>query len=318
MTVVGLLVAAGCAVGSAGGATTTHAPAAGGAGSAPSAAASTAASAASATSNSTASAAWPSGRATTAAAAGARPAAAPTARPAATGAPTARPFGGTATVGALFAGAVTGDHACSASVIHSPAHDLIVTAAHCVVGTGAGLQFVPGYVDGTGPYGTWATTAAFADPSWVSDQDPTADVVFLRVADRTVDGHRVGIEDVVGAQTLGTAPGAGERVTVDGYAAGSDDQPLTCTSTVELTGPYPTFGCGGFADGTSGGPWLSAGAGATPSELVGLIGGLHQGGCTDGVSYSSPFTGQTVQLWQRAGTGQDPDTLPAAGSSGCS
>lgn len=242
---------------------------------------------------------------------------APTAGPVASGPPTARSFAGTATVGALFAGAVTGAHACSASVVDSPARDLVVTAAHCVAGTGAGLQFVPGYVDGIEPHGAWAVVAAFADPSWLSDQDPTADVVFLQVGDRAVGSRRIGIEDVVGAETLGVAPAEGDRVTVDGYAAGIDDQALTCTSTVQLTGQYPTFGCGGFANGTSGGPWLGNGAGTTPTEIVGLIGGLHQGGCTDDVSYSAPFTGATVRLWQRAGAGLDPDTLPAAGSSGC-
>lgn len=231
------------------------------------------------------------------------------------GTPSATSFGGDPTVGALFSGGLDGGHSCSASVVDSPGADLVLTAAHCVAGTGAGLEFVPGYADGTAPHGVWAVTAAYADPSWLSAQDPAHDYAVLRIAHQMIDRRSLGVEDVVGAHSLGPAPAPGAPVTVDGYAAGADDLPVSCSSTVELTGAYPTFVCHGFVDGTSGGPWLQ-GAGAS-TQLVGVIGGLNQGGCTEGTSYSAPFDADTAALLQRAAAGLDPDTLPAAGTSGC-
>ncbi len=231
--------------------------------------------------------------------------------------PTAAVFAGVPAVGALFSGSVSAGHGCSASVVDSAARDLVVTAAHCVSGTGAGLLFVPGYVDGSTPHGAWSVRAAYADPSWLSSQDPRHDYVFLRVAARVVDGRSQELQDVVGADTLGLVPAEGDTVTVDGYGAGRGDRPIGCTAAVTLTGDYPTFVCAGFVDGTSGGPWLADGAGSTPSLLVGVVGGLHQGGCEDDTSYSAPFDGDTVAAWERAAAGGVSDSLPTAGPSGC-
>src|SRR5579862_7309346 len=77
-----------------------------------------------------------------------RPTARPrvTASPPITRPPVAAPFAGLPQVGVLLAGpSVHGNHFCSASVVHSPAGNVIATAAHCVSGTGAGLLFAPGY-----------------------------------------------------------------------------------------------------------------------------------------------------------------------------
>ena len=66
-------------------------------------------------------------------------------------------FSGTPAVGALFstsAGKLS-QHFCSASVINSPHGDLVITAAHCVTHTSGTVVFVPGYNNGTTPYGVW-------------------------------------------------------------------------------------------------------------------------------------------------------------------
>jgi V8-like Glu-specific endopeptidase len=91
-------------------------------------------------------------------------------------------------VGALFSTSEgrLGTHFCTASVVDSPAGDLLVTAAHCVAGYSgtapAGLAFVPGYDDGTAPYGVWTVTRIFVDSAWASTANPDDDVAFLAVA----------------------------------------------------------------------------------------------------------------------------------------
>ena len=237
------------------------------------------------------------------------------AAPRAAAAPVAQPVPSIPTVGALFVPSIAGlgpalglPHYCSASVVHSAGHDLVLTAAHCVFGTGFAIEFAPGYADGRAPYGTWAIRHVYLDPAWRQRQDPRADVAILQLAPR--GGRQV--EDVTGtAPALGTAPAAGSPVTVDGYVAGVRGRPITCTAPVYYTAGFPSFDCGGYADGVSGGPWLQGG------QVVGVIGGLHQGGCTPSTSYSAPFGASVAALLRRAEAGGRGDVAPFPGSDGC-
>ena len=68
--------------------------------------------------------------------------------------PTATDVGSIPTVGPLFFDGLANDHGCSADVIAAPSRDLVLTAAHCIEGTGAGITFAPGYLDGATPYGS--------------------------------------------------------------------------------------------------------------------------------------------------------------------
>lgn len=239
--------------------------------------------------------------------------------PAAQGAtPTATMVRSIPRVGAIFFPSVLGSsvrlglpHECSASVVHSPNHDLVLTAAHCIVGNGIGYDFVPGYHDGLAPFGIWSARHVYVDPAWIRSQDPQHDYAFLEMAPTFWRGALRRVEDVVGAYVLGTAPAAGTRVTVDGYVAGVNDRPITCTQTVYDTAGYPTFDCAGFANGTSGGPWLRG------PYVVGAIGGLHQGGCTPVTSYTSAFGPDILADWQRAASHATPDWVPIAGPDGC-
>ncbi len=141
---------------------------------------------------------------------GAVPAAAAPAAPP----PTAQTVTSIPTVGPLFVPSVVGlgpvlglPHFCSASVVHSATRDLVLTAAHCVFGTGLGFEFAPGYHDGISPYGVWTVERVYVDPAWTATQDPQHDVAVLEVAPRS--GRR--IEDRTGAATLAPAPAAGNR-----------------------------------------------------------------------------------------------------------
>ena len=236
---------------------------------------------------------------------------------AASGAATATPVD--VRVGAVYFPSVLGlnptlglPHICSASVVHSTGHDLVAIAAHCVYGNGTGYEFVPGYDKGAMPDGIWTVRAVYVDPAWKKGNDPHHDIAFLRIAPRSVHGHLVNIEDVTGAFTLGTAPAQGTDVTVTGYKLGTDDAPLVCHAPTTLTGTYPTVACTGFRDGTSGGPWVTA-----TSTLVGVIGGLHEGGCTPLINYSAPFDASTLALLARAEAGGPADSPLPPLSDGC-
>ena len=153
--------------------------------------------------------------------------------PVATPARGAQHFAGVATVGALFVpGAYPMLHTCTASVIKTKRGNVIMTAAHCVSGTGAGYKFAPGWRNGKAPYGVWDVTAAFGAPGWIDKQNPHRDFAFLTVADRTINGKSRTLQSVTGANRLGRTATAGDTVKVIGYGLGSKDEALRCTTHV--------------------------------------------------------------------------------------
>ncbi|MFJ4715465.1 trypsin-like serine peptidase [Streptomyces sp. NPDC088785] len=220
--------------------------------------------------------------------------------------PAAHPVETAPATGALFypsvLGAVPrlgGPHFCSAGIVHSPSRDLLVTAAHCVFGGGATIEFAPLLHDSELPGGVWSVTGVYIDPAWTRSFDPRHDVAFLRVAPQA--GKK--IEDVVPGAPLGT-PRAQQPVTVSGYPMGSRGRPLTCTAPLEDVDGYSGIHCAGFGSGTSGGTWLQDG------QLVGVIGGLEQGGCAPDVEYSTPFGDDVRTLFARATAGGRGDLAP--------
>lgn len=220
------------------------------------------------------------------------------------------------TVGPLFGSGLSSDHSCTASVVDTPTGNVIVTAAHCVTGTGIGTVFAPGYDAGATPYGSWIVTGTYVATGWLANQDPQDDYAFLTVAPSTTNVATAPVQSVVGGVALGLAPVSGATVTITGYATGSDDAPILCTTQVTFTDGYPSFTCGSYPGGTSGGPWMETTA-AGSVQLVGVIGGLNQGGCTNETSYSALFTPTIKALLQRAISGLAADDLPAPGSDSC-
>ena len=211
-------------------------------------------------------------------------------------------FAGTPAVGALFtmSKGKLGHHFCTASVISSPHGDLVITAAHCVSGT-SGIVFVPGYDRGAAPYGIWTVTKIYADRSWKSSSDPDDDVAFLRVSQ---PGSIVPIEDVTGAETLETGTPPRQLVEVIGYPD-SGNEPIVCRNwTREPMLEQLEFDCGGYTDGTSGGPFLASVNPLTgQGTVIGVIGGYEQGGLTPQVSYSSMFGANVAALYRLAVAG---------------
>jgi V8-like Glu-specific endopeptidase len=210
-------------------------------------------------------------------------------------------------VGALFSTSQgkLGTHFCTASVVSSPHGDLAITAAHCVTGAGvpSSIDFVPGYHSGTQPYGVWVVSKIYVDLAWNSTSSQDDDVAFLKLtpAGSSPSGSSTPIEDVTGAETLATKTTAKQMVEVIGYPDTSD-QPVACRNwTSEPIANQLEFDCGGYTDGTSGGPFLADVNPATGQGMVvGVIGGYDQGGFTPAVSYSSQFSANVASLYATA------------------
>jgi V8-like Glu-specific endopeptidase len=213
------------------------------------------------------------------------------------------PFAGTPSVGALFttSGGTTGSHFCTASVVESPAGNLLITAAHCMQGRSlspaGSVVFAPGYNDGDFPYGTWPVTAVYTDSQWQASQNPDDDIAFL-----TVGGPRSDIEQVTGAETLMVGQGP-QQVQVIGYP-GQTSEPISCTAPARAFGASQlVFNCDNFTNGTSGGPFLEGTGTGGDGFVIGVIGGYQQGGDTANVSYSVRFTSALLSLYKTATAG---------------
>ncbi|MFJ2608003.1 trypsin-like peptidase domain-containing protein [Streptomyces sp. NPDC091279] len=200
-----------------------------------------------------------------------------------------------ARVGALFgkgrADKLPGGHFCTASVVHSPHRNLVVTAAHCLDGDdgGKGALFVPAYRNGRAPYGVWTVRRVFLPDGWAKGQDEDSDVAFAVLADR--DGK--GVEDFVGGNRFvtGTTTGA-TAVTITGYP-NSREVPISCTNKpVAHSSTQQRVDCPDFPGGTSGSPWVNG-----DGSVVGVLGGHEQGGSTDDISYSVVLGTEAKELY---------------------
>lgn len=221
-------------------------------------------------------------------------------------------------VGPLFSAGLSAPHGCTAAVVDTPARNVIVTAAHCVVGSGTGLVFAPGYDEGTAPYGTWVVQRAYLPRNWVASGDPDLDYAFLVVAPSSTNARSLPVQAVVGGNLLGHTPATDQRVTVVGYVAGIDDDPVICSAKVYRTRGYPSVDCPGYASGTSGGPWLADYDPATRTGTISaVIGGPDHGGCTDDTSYSSTFGAAVQALLRRTLSGAAADVGGPPLPNGC-
>jgi V8-like Glu-specific endopeptidase len=213
-----------------------------------------------------------------------------------------------AAVGALFTlgpGDQLGGHFCTASVVASPSGDLILTAAHCISGHSAGtVAFVPGFSGGREPYGVWIVTQVFVDHNWQSSLDPDDDFALLTVSR---PGSKQRLQDLTGAETIGINVLAGAPVTVDGYPSSQNTQ-ISCKNIALAFSPTQfQFDCGGYYDGTSGGPFLiGVSSGTGLGTVIGVIGGYEQGGDTPSVSYAARFGTNMAALYQTAAAASAP------------
>jgi hypothetical protein len=209
-------------------------------------------------------------------------------------------------VGAVFLGGRT-LHVCSGAVLDTPAGDLVLTAAHCLV-DGVDAYFVPDFGDDSDDDDFWSVDAVYLDPRWVTSQDPLADFAIMRVSR---DGAGSVEARTGGGLTLGTVPRVDTEVTVHGYAFGFGGDQLGCRARSTMHGEFPELPCAGLVDGTSGSPWMSG------DTVTGVVGGLDGGGCEENVSYSPPFGDAVRRVLARAQQGGPGDAAPSVFDDDC-
>jgi V8-like Glu-specific endopeptidase len=205
-------------------------------------------------------------------------------------------------VGALFASDSSGDHFCTASVVDSPAGNVLITAAHCINSGSGGpnrsnIVFIPDYANGDSPDGVWTPERYVLDPRWVNGADPDLDVAFIVL--KPLNGKN--IQDVLGANTIEFNAGFKHLVRVTGYPS-SADAPISCENwTSEQSQTQLKFACQDFTGGTSGSPFVTDFNPFTRTgTIVGVIGGYQQGGDTAAVSYSAYLDDDIQKLYQEA------------------
>ncbi|HJD84059.1 hypothetical protein [Kitasatospora aureofaciens] len=234
--------------------------------------------------------------------------------------PPSRSFDGIPPVGTFFWTDAGGTgRTCSASVVHSPDHDLVLSAGHCLKGYSGtaperNLGFVPQYHDGLKPFGIFPVRSnGVYVPQEYYDKGEHAGSAYdfgFAVTEPNQDGER--LEDAVGAVRLLTGTGWFHApVRMIGYPGGAP-KPLECLSWTTRwvsddpadPGTFERIACDGFVGGTSGGPMLVPWPGGW--AVIGIIGGYHTGGNTPQISYSASFGSATRDLYDAATTGAPP------------
>ncbi|MFD9100024.1 trypsin-like peptidase domain-containing protein [Streptomyces virginiae] len=230
-------------------------------------------------------------------------------------------FGGLPVVGRMFLVKGGGSYFCTASVVASPGRNLVISAAHCLLGSDTQqVAFVPQYTRAKPrPFGMFPVvrTAAGRSKIWIDQRYRTQgvnraaalDVAFAQVGPGA-KGLRV--QDVVGGNRLVTGAGyAHARATLIGHPSTAARPRLCVNRTTKYTstdaripGSFLRIACTGYPGGTSGGPFLLRLDGRTGTgDVVGVIGGWKTGGDKSDVSYSSYFGTDIRKLYEKAVAG---------------
>jgi len=183
---------------------------------------------------------------------------------------------------------------CTGTVINTPKHDIVLTAAHCIDSLGVPLKpssFAPGYdpdsKDPT-PYGSWNVKGAYRMPNrgGVFSRNPDADLALLVIAKNSQGKN---IQDVVGAQDYQLNAPIGSQISAIGYPTATGNKPYYCstgTTTHKVSGHKDEFqaDCGkAYGDGVSGSAFMTNYDTTTHhGTVVAEVGGDNDGGDTSG------------------------------------
>lgn len=222
------------------------------------------------------------------------------------------------------------DYACSGTVIRSPDADVVLTAAHCV-GDGGGdwatnWTFVPGYRDGTGPYGAFTARRFFVSPQWEDAGGGSAgaegyDFAFVTVNPPVAtdgDGDAPGNGGAAGVPGMGGPPGGllppGLPVAFGGLPRAATAYVFGYPAEPPFSGLYSDY-CAGPATaapvpgttglrcamtaGDSGGPWLAGFDPRTGTGTVVAVTAFKYGGDMS-VLYGTALGPAARELYQEA------------------
>jgi V8-like Glu-specific endopeptidase len=190
------------------------------------------------------------------------------------------------------------NYVCSGSAVNSASRRLVITAGHCVHGGPGGQwhsnwQFVPGYYQGSRPYGTFQAYRLRTYSDWInygeSGRGFNSDVGFVTTFTNAW-GQRV--VDAVGGH--GTQSGGSRVFDVDifGYPANLNQGQImwACwgTTGTRWIGFYlfPSLSGCNFGGGSSGGPWL---AGYSNSSGLGYVRSVTSNGPADNAYINGPY-----------------------------
>ena len=177
----------------------------------------------------------------------------------------------------------TYEYECSGSVIDSAHGDVVLTAGHCVIDPESGavardVVFVPGYREGSDPYGVWtatnyATTETWKETAGTRSPNEGGDLAFLVLADNTEGAD---VEAKVGSLNIAFDQARPQTYTQYGYPAEepydgeilySNTTPYAGTDTNDpLLSPSPIRIASDFTAGSSGGPW-TIGSSSAPTVV---------------------------------------------------
>jgi hypothetical protein len=182
------------------------------------------------------------------------------------------------------------DYVCSASVV-KPAEgttstsDVVLTAGHCAIDPETGTKtnsemiFIPGYRNGSAPYGVWPAEFFTTTETWKntakagSRPNEGGDVAFIGLSDNS-EGKS--IESVVGSLGIGFDQVCNQSYTQFGYPAEAPYggellySHTTGYAGADTTGgflPVPLKIASDFTRGASGGPWVVGVGTGAPAAL---------------------------------------------------
>ena len=170
------------------------------------------------------------------------------------------------THGKVFFSLGSADYVCSGTVVAAAADGVAFTAGHCVndpgVGWAANWAFVPGYRNGTAPFGVFAAKNLWASSAWIQAENRNYD---LGAAVLATNGSGQTAEAAVGARGIAFNQDKYQHYTSWGYPAAppfTGGLLYTCTSDWVMDDPYPTdaappmgINCD-MTGGSSGGAWV--------------------------------------------------------------
>ncbi|GIE87668.1 trypsin-like serine peptidase [Actinoplanes regularis] len=161
----------------------------------------------------------------------------------------------------FFVGADGGNYVCSGSTVNSDGKNLVFTAGHCVSnGSGtwynsAPWTFVPGYDNGSAPYGYWTARELWTRTAWHNGANRAEDIG-AGVMNTNAGGTR--IVNYVGGQGIEWNYPLSQYQFQFGYPTRTpfNGQVLKyCTGQSYSDGGHNGINCN-MTEGASGGPWL--------------------------------------------------------------